>query len=232
MAERRRRIARPLPILVFGVVFLLLPIANYIDFAYKLDISPSNFFFVIKNTNIFALVLAVLPFPVGIGILLVKRWGWWSFLLYSILTIFYNILVLISESEEMVGNAITLIQSSIGFTAMFYFLKPDISAPYMNIDSRGWRFQRRKPIETKVVINGLPLLTKDFSATGFYVEWPSSTLSLNQEVKIDLNLDGEDFKLNGGIVRIDERGVGLAFRSLEKEIQRKLLKWVESQEIY
>jgi hypothetical protein len=58
---------------------------------------------------------------VGTGILLVKRWGWFLFLFYSILVLFYNAMVLISEPSDT--NILTLVQSAIGFGAMFYFFK-------------------------------------------------------------------------------------------------------------
>lgn len=231
MSDRRKRISRPLPILVFGSVFLLLPIVNYINFAYQLEVSPKDFSVILSRIDSIALILAIFPVVVGIGILLVKKWGWWSFLAYSVTVLFYNLIVLISEPNQLISNLLNLVQSLIGFSAMFYFLKPDISAPYMNVDKRGWRFQKRKPIEIPIFLNGVPTKSIDLSATGLYVEWKGSDFELNQEVDISFEFALTKFSTKAGIVRIDAVGLGLAFRNLDKLTIEELSKWVHSKEV-
>ena len=226
--ERRKRIARPLPIIVFGILFLILPFINYINFAYQFQIPFQNFLEVMKTVDSIALVLAVIPFAVGIGILLVKRWGWFLFLGYSLMVLFYNTMVLISEPSEL--NILTLIQSAVGFSAIFYFLKPDISAPYMKMYGRGWRFQKRRPIETDLIIDGQKLKTRDLSTTGFFVEWKDCPYELNQELKVTFPMSTFTLELKAGVVRLDSLGAGIAFRSLDNATSRKIKEWIAKQE--
>lgn len=226
--ERRKRIARPIPIIVFGILFLILPILNYINFAYQFQIPFQNFLEVVKTVDTIAVVLSIVPFAVGIGILLVKRWGWFLFLAYSVMVLFYNTMVLISEPSEI--NILTLIQSTVGFSAIFYFLKPDISAPYMKMYGRGWRFQKRKPIETDLSINGVKLKTRDFSTSGFYVEWKDFPYELNQEVNVSLPMETQTLELKAGVVRIDSLGAGIAFRALDNPTTRTIKEWISRQE--
>jgi hypothetical protein len=226
--ERRKRISRPIPIIVFGILFLLLPFINYINFAYQFQIPFQNVLEVVKTVDSIGLILSVIPFAVGIGILLVKRWGWFLFLAYSFLVLFYNTMVLISEPSEL--NILTLIQSTIGFAAIFYFLKPDISAPYMKMYGRGWRFQRRRPIEADLSINGLKLKTRDLSATGFYVEWRDCPYELNQAVNVSLPMETQTLELRAGVVRLDSLGAGIAFRSLDNLTARTIKEWISRQE--
>jgi hypothetical protein len=231
MPDRRKRISRPIPILVFGIVFLLLPLVNFVNFAYQLEVPPTEFRFILKNIEPFALLLSFFPIVVGVGILMVKKWGWWCFLLYSIVVILYNILVLVSEPNQISDNIITLVQSVIGFSAMFYFLKPDIAAPYMNVDSRGWRFQKRKPIEIKVKVNSISVNSNDLTSTGLYVDWKNADLELNQEVNVEFTFGDNKFQNKAGVVRIEETGVGLAFRGADRKVISELRKWVEKQEV-
>ncbi len=226
--ERRKRIARPIPIIVFGILFLILPILNYINFAYQFQIPFQNFVEVVKTVDTIAVVLSIIPFAVGIGILLVKRWGWFLFLAYSIMVLFYNTMVLISEPSEL--NILTLVQSTVGFAAIFYFLKPDISAPYMKMYGRGWRFQKRRPIEADLIINGLKLKTRDISATGFYVEWRDCPYELNQEVNVSFPMETQILELKAGVVRLDSLGAGIAFRALDNPTTRTIKDWISRQE--
>lgn len=226
--ERRKRISRPIPIIVFGVLFLILPFINYVNFAYQFQIPFMNVMEVLKTVDIVAIFLAVIPFAVGIGILLVKRWGWFLFLGYSGMVLFYNSIVLISEPSEL--NILTLIQSFVGFSAIFYFLKPDISAPYMKMYGRGWRFQKRKPIEVEISIDGKKLKTKDLSSTGFYVEWIEFPYELNQELKVSFPIDALTLELKAGVVRLDSLGAGVAFRALDNTTTRMIKDWISRQE--
>jgi len=226
--ERRKRISRPIPIIVFGILFLILPILNYINFAYQFQIPFQNVLEVLKTVDTIAVVLSIIPFAVGIGILLVKRWGWFLFLAYSVMVLFYNTMVLISEPSEL--NILTLVQSTVGFAAIFYFLKPDISAPYMKMYGRGWRFQKRKPIEADLSINGLKLKTRDISSSGFYVEWKDFPYELNQEVNVSLPMETQTLELKAGVVRIDSLGAGIAFRALDNPTTRTIKEWISRQE--
>lgn len=212
------------PISEYGLIFFILPIVNYFNFAFQIQVPIHDVSTVVKIIDVFALILSVVPFVFAIGILLVKRWGWFMFLGYSLLVLFFNTVVLFYDPTDL--NIFTLVQCIIGFTAIFYFLKPDISTPYMKMYGRGWRYQKRKPVEVELMIDMHKLKTKDISATGFYVEWSECPLSLNQEVDILFSIENQKLSVKAGVVRLDSEGAGFAFRYLDNQSKLTLKKLI------
>lgn len=168
-------------------------------------------------------ILMVLSFSVGIGLLLVKRWGWWLLFGFSALLIGYNVWAVISLPDYWV-NVMYLINSILGLAAAVYFLRPDISTPYMKMYPRGWRFEKRHPVHAKVKINGQEFQTRDLSTRGLYVDWPDCDLDVGQEV--DVEIDG--LLLKAGVVRIDGNGTGIAFRYQRAESRKTLQRLLSS----
>ena len=102
-----------------------------------------------------------------------------------------------------------------GFGLIVFFLRKDISAPYFKLYPRGWRGEKRKPVELDVIIDDRKYKTKDVSSNGVYVDWKDCDKELGDEIiirfkQVDNNSLPKEAKV--GIVRIDEVGVGLAFR--------------------
>ncbi|HMV79251.1 MAG TPA: PilZ domain-containing protein [Leptospiraceae bacterium] len=218
--NRRKRLSRPKTLVFFGLVLLLLPIINYYSISAQTGI---GFFFfrqnlaILNSAEIFLLFASI---PVAVGLLLVKRWGWWLFFLYSALLIGYNgYLLALSKNLFDLG---VLVRTFIGVGTVIYFSRKDISAPYFKMYPRGWRYQKRKPVELAVIIEGRNYKTKDVSSSGIYVESDDLNYEINSELKIQLKLDSEFLELTVGVVRIDSKGMGMAFRNLSPE-QRELL---------
>jgi hypothetical protein len=139
--------------------------------------------------------------------------------LYSTLLISYNLFGLI-QSKEIFDLAV-LGRTVLGTLVVLYFCRKDISAPYFKMYPRGWRFQKRKPIELDVVIDNKNYKTKDISGTGVYVETDLNP-ELNTELKLSLKLPNEVLDLTAGVVRIDSEGIGLAFRNLNPSTKKNL----------
>jgi hypothetical protein len=117
---KRKRLSRPKTLVIFGILFLLLPF--------------QNFRIILFHSDIFALFLMLLPIPVGIGIINVKRWGWQLFFVYASLLILYNLQVFVFNFK--LYNFAALFNSIIGFVAIAYFARKDISAPYFKMYRR------------------------------------------------------------------------------------------------
>lgn len=213
--QRRRRLARPGTLVFFGLVFLLLPIVNYFAYSYRYSIPPEMAGLILKSMPLPFAVLMFLSFPVGIGLLLVKKWGWFLFLLYAGLLVCYDIYVIITNPDPY--NFLALINAVLGCAAVLYFSRKDVSAPYMKMYPRGWRGQRRKPFEIPVKVNETQLKSRDFSPTGFYADWPDCPHNPNESVRLIFELEGEHFHIKGGVVRVDDNGAGIAFRDLTDE---------------
>lgn len=219
-AGRRKRLAKPKALVVFGMAFLALPIMNFLAFSVQNRISlqfPDRAF---QSMDPVFLVLLFAPFFAGIGLIRIKKWGWYFFLGYALVLICYNLIVLFLN--PVIFNLAAIINAGLGVLAVFYFTRRDISTPYMKMYPRGWRGQRREPLQIPVEIDGVQLMTRDLSRTGLYVEWPECPHDPTDAVGIRFTLEGHFFELDGGVVRVDGTGAGVAFRELNDEQERML----------
>lgn len=207
--DRRKRLKRPLPILVFGLYFLFIPIVNYFSFSYVHNIHWTYPKLILAWMHPSELILLILAIPVGIGLLRVKKWGWYSFLVYAFLFILFDVVALIQK--PIAFNLIAFGQTILGFGAVFYFTRENISAPYLKLYPRGWRYEKRTPIQIPVLLNGKECTTRDFSSKGFYVAWSDFLGEPGDAIQVIIS----GTAIEAGIVRIDQDGLGVAFRNLQ-----------------
>jgi hypothetical protein len=163
----------------------------------------------------------ILPVICGIGLYLIKKWAWYLFILYSMILILFNIYATIVNPVKF--NFYSLFESTIIFLGAVYFLKKDISAPYLKMYPRGWRGEKRKPIQIQVCINGTDRLTKDISEAGFYVDWNDVPFEINAEVAVEIETERDKRLFVAGVVRKDMNGAGFAFRSLSDNDSKWIL---------
>jgi|JI9StandDraft_2_1071091.scaffolds.fasta_scaffold08515_6 hypothetical protein len=226
--KQRRRVSRPYTLLIFGSLFLLIPIFNYISIAYYNDIPYLNPKLVLKTLKKLEVVLLLSSVIVGIGLLSVRRWGWYSFLVYAFALISYNLFIIILN--PVIYNVGAFVQTIIAFVAIAYFLKKDISAPYFKMYPRGWRFEKRHPIEVDIKVNGKPLKTKDFSMSGFYADFENCPYQPEDSVQVVFTFEGKEYTMTAGVARVDYSedndqlpiGAGFAFRGLTINSKRVL----------
>lgn len=217
---RRRRLSRPWTLLIAGLAFLLIPVVNYVALTMHHGLPLIAWQAALGRLHPYAIFLLAAPLPIGVGLLLVKRWAWYAFLVYSMLLLLHNLATLLLQPDGY--NFAALFGAGLGIALLVFFARQDISAPYLKTYPRGWRFQRRKPVETAVRINDTPLRTRDLSVTGFYSDWPDCPLGANQSVRVALTIGDRTVEMEGGVVRLDENGVGIAFRRASEE-QKALL---------
>ncbi|MBX7058607.1 MAG: PilZ domain-containing protein [Leptospirales bacterium] len=210
----------PRSLLISGLILLLLPLFNYLAVSYHLLIPPQYPIKILSRLNLIELALMVLAIPVGIGLLRVKRWGWYSFLVFGVLLILYNIYALSTAVSRY--NLVALLETCAAIAAIFVFVRRDIAAPYLRMYPRGWRFQRRVPVEFPVRVEGQSVVMRDASDRGVYVAWDAGRLSPGASLKLQFDLGGESFALDAGLVRIDADGCGIAFRNLSRSDARRL----------
>ncbi|MCR9145019.1 MAG: PilZ domain-containing protein [bacterium] len=211
--ERRRRVRRPLTLTLFGIAFLLMPLINYVAIALRAGIPVSDVAGVFARLNLFEIVLLFGSVPVAIGLLLVKKWGWWTFLAYACALIVYNATVF--ALQPFAGNLGAVLLALFGMLAVAYIMRNDISAPYIKMYPRGWRLQKRKPLVFEIVADDIMRRTKDAHERGVYIEWPECSLEPGAEVTLAFRLNDNRYDLTGGVVRTDPEGVGVAFRDID-----------------
>ncbi|HMU84024.1 MAG TPA: PilZ domain-containing protein [Leptospiraceae bacterium] len=220
--ERRRRIRRPWTLLLFGIVFLLLPFINYFAITQQLHLNWKHAWLGLKMLSVPEIILTVFPFVIGIGLLMVKRWGWWLFLSYAAILIVYDLFTIVRSPGAY--NGLALAQSVLGIAAVIYFVRKDVSAPYMKMYPRGWRLQKRRPIQFEVIVDGIRRKTADASESGLFVLWDECYREPGEEVQVTFTLQGNQYTCRAGIVRVDENGAGVAFRRVDGSFRRGVAK--------
>ena len=166
------------------------------------------------------ILLNLVSVVVGIGLLMVKLWAWYLFLVYGIALVSYNLGILFLDKS--VFTATPLVNSVVMVALIGYFLQKDVSAPYFRVYPRGWRGQKRFPVQVSVKIEGKKYLTHDFSEGGFFVRDNSQSFELNKGYSGEIFENGNSIPIKLGAVRFDNYGFGFAFRNLNVE-QKKTI---------
>lgn len=224
-AERRTRVKKPISIFVVSFLLIVSPIYNY--YLQLLILNQGINWTNIRSLRFTGIEITFLIIPVicGIGLYFIKKWAWYLFILYSGILILFNIYAVFVNPVNF--NFYSLFESTIIFLSATYFLKKDISAPYLKMYPRGWRGERRKPIQIQLRINSEDHLTKDISDVGFYVDWKDVPFEINQEVFVEMETETDKRIFAAGVVRKDTNGAGFAFRRLSEEDNMWILKRVE-----
>jgi PilZ domain len=224
--DRRKRLKRPLGILLVSALYFAYPFINYWHFVSHYNVSIHEISFIMSKLNSIQLILLFVPFIISFGLFFIQKWGWYTFLIHSFALISFNIYAL--YKYKVLKNYISLAEVVIVTAICIYFLRKDISAPYMKLYPRGFRGEKRKPIQIPITIylekGMLAKETRDLSLAGFYVDWENSNLEINSAVKVNFRSEKNIYELNAGVVRIDENGVGFAFRNVSDEVETSLRK--------
>lgn len=204
--DRRKRIRRPFTLVILSLFLILEPLIQLIGLSIWKNVSVRM---ILKDMSLFQSILFFFPMLPGLGLYLVKKWGWFLFIGYSIFLIFFNLFAVFKNPSNY--NYHALIETILISIMIIYFLRKDISPPYFKMYPRGWRGNKRTPVNKNVCINGIWTVTKDISETGFYAEWNGEEYSLGKELTIIFE-DFPELKQIAGVVRIDKNGIGLGFR--------------------
>lgn len=218
--ERRQRARRPLLLTLFAAALLLSPFVNFASRAHILGIPGSEPLQVLRTYEIGSFLLLVAPIPVAIGLLMVKTWAWWLFVIYAPALAIYDLAVMFQDASTF--NTAALLQTVFCFAAMGYFLRRDVYVPYWSPVSRGFRSQVRHGLEVPVRVDDVAARTRDIGNRGCFVYWPECDRQPGSSVHLELDLGGTVFKLRCGVARVDAAGAALAFRNLDEATKQAL----------
>lgn len=224
--KARVRIKRPFSLIFFGIFFILLPVINYASKVIWYGVSIFSFEAIYQSFGTVGSVLLLLSIIVGIGLLIPQKWGWFAFVIYAPLLITYNAASLINNQSSY--NIGALIQSIIAFLAIGYFLQRDKLSVYLNIYPRGWRLKKRKEISIPISINDKFYKSKNIGVRGVYILFTDCPFSLTEEVNLKMDLNGKEIATKGGVARIDQDGVGIAYRNMDKKSREMLARFIKS----
>jgi hypothetical protein len=218
--ERRKRLKRPSLLLLIAIGFIFAPVINITFNSLYYDYP---FLIILKEFPLPALIiLGICPF-IGLGLLSLSKWAWYFFAFFSLTAIGYNIYRFFAYPSSY--NTGILIFSIIILVITGYFLRRDIYAPFLTDDKRGFRSTKRYSTEVFVIIDKTQYRTIDISSKGLSVKWPSCPKKTGDEVSLSFLLHSKPIELKGGITRIKDDEVAIAFRNISKgEIDPNKLK--------
>ena len=133
---------KPLSVIIISIFYFLEPFGNLIQAAY-INQMPLFGHGSILSRLLWSdwIILALFPI-VAIGIYMMKKWGWYLFLGFSALLIFYNIYVYKFLNPNYSLKIILAFILIITLTSAL-FLRKSIYAPYFNPRLRWWETAKR-----------------------------------------------------------------------------------------
>ena len=221
---------RPLSIVLIAILCFLEPIGALTSAAYVNNLTMWG------DRSILSrllwsdwLILGFFP-CVGVGLYLVRKWGWYLFLIFSFLLILYNLYVYTflnpNYSAQMVIFFIIITTS----TAVF-FLRKNIYALFFNPRLRWWEIAQRYrvPLHTVLLTKAGPLTCKtlDISKTGCFVNQQEG-LHVGDQIVIEFRCKSIKISCLGKVINHRKdlpeaiAGYGIAFQAVNGEMKRKL----------
>ncbi|TGN17997.1 PilZ domain-containing protein [Leptospira idonii] len=139
----------PLPIVLVAVIFFSIPFLNFFMTAALYDLNQ-RWDHVFERIQPLQYLLSVLGLVISYGLIAKKKFGYYLFLIFSIVLASYNLWMIawISLGKKLFMAGMRIQASDIVWNAVlttiilgliFYFLRKEISAPYFSLVNRGWR---------------------------------------------------------------------------------------------
>lgn len=221
---------RPLSIVLIAIFYFFEPIGNLVQAAFINDV-PLFGSHGILSRLLWSdwIILGLFP-VVGVGIYMVKKWGWYLFLCFSILLIFYNLFVYKflnpNYSFETVMLFIIIITSISAF-----FLRKNVYAPYFNPRLRWWEIATRYRVPLNTVLftkKGVtPCKTLDISETGCFVDHREE-IPVGSSVMLEFRCEDIEISCLGKVVNkragTNEKyqGYGIMFQAMQGEMKKRM----------
>ncbi len=224
----------PLTIKIIGLFYLFTPVFSYLWTAYALGIPFWEFGTLLRLFSIPALLLNLIGLTLGVGILGVKRWGYFLFLGFNLYLVGHGLHLIYSSgfTKQLIWNLfITLLP----FALNMYFLNKEISTPYLTLIPRGFRKKWRIeiPITGTIRVNErdkFSMKTMDISPTGFLAS-VEGKIETGTKVTVSMKLDSQ-WDAPAEMMREEDGNYGFKFlylpgdklfKDLDKFLSTKLL---------
>ena len=219
---------RPPSIIIIALIYFLEPVGNILQAALVNDMPVYGESGILSHLVWTDWVILSL-FPVtGVGIYMVRRWGWYLFVSFSVTLIVYNVYVYsINPNYEL--ETVLLFIGVVTFMSAF-FLRKHVYAPYFNPRLRWWESAARFRVglETQILTDqgAQTCTTVDISETGCFLSTPV-VLDEGSLVLLKIHCSEAELDCLGKIVRKStEReqvhGYGIMFQGLSKETRKTL----------
>jgi Tfp pilus assembly protein PilZ len=215
----------PISILLIGLYFILTPIISYFTVVYYLNIPILEIKSILLRFNWLQITLNSMGVLVGFGILGVKRWGYFLFLVYNFIMFLHGI-YFIHQFGFLEATVRNLSYIVFPFLLTLYFFNREISIPYLTLIPRGFRSKWRieVPVSGQIVLNDTTwnIETLDISPRGCLIK-TDQDIEIGSVVKIFLNLESP-WETNGVVVRNLDGEQGIQFLYEKKDARYKEIK--------
>ena len=227
---------RPLSITIIALIYFFEPVGNLIQAAYinKLPLLGANS---ILSHLIWSdwIILGLFP-VVAVGVFMVRKWGWYLFVGFSVVLITYNLYVYLYLNQNYQLHTVMLFILIVTVMSAVFFRK-HVYAPYFNPRLRWWEVASRYNIafDTKIITNETTLDCRllDISMSGCFVN-DAGELSVGESVWLIIKCAGDEIKCLGKIVRkspgSDSSGYGIFFQTMSRETRLKLKRLIQTLE--
>ncbi|MDQ5987587.1 MAG: hypothetical protein CSYNP_03332 [Syntrophus sp. SKADARSKE-3] len=193
---------RPLSIIIIAIFYCLEPFGNLIQAAYINQMPLFGSDSIISHLAWTDWVILGLFPVVGIGIYMVKKWGWYLFLAFSALLIFYNLYVY-KYLNPNYSIEIVILFIFITTAIAAFFLRKNVYAPYFNPRLRWWEVATRYRSSLSTVIftsqGSVPCKALDISETGCFIDY-CGEIPLGSQVMLGFLFGDTEFNCLGRIV--------------------------------
>ncbi|MCZ8341919.1 MAG: PilZ domain-containing protein [Leptospira sp.] len=237
----------PLPVLFVAILFLVIPILNFYGTAAIYDLRQQNISAVFSRLTTLQYILSGISLLIAYGLLAKKKFGYFLFLCFGFILVTYNVwmIVWVSIGKKIFVAGMRIQTADIlwnsGITifflgVIFYFLRREVSAPYLSPETRGWRGQYRETHPIPVHWTNKDGETEgdtqtiNVSESGILIPLtPHHFLKEGDPVNLLLKLENEvrapiSISVAGQVVRIDKEedgselaGIQILFQVAQKE---------------
>ena len=222
---------RPLSITLIALLYLLEPVGN-IGFA-----AWANHVTVFGPGGVLAhllwsdwLILSMF-WIVAAGIYMVRPWGWYLFVAFSVMLIVYNLIVyLFLNPNYNFPTLLVFILTITGVSAVFF--RRHVYSPYFNPRLRWWEIasRYRVSLDTRILTSDhgtLTAQTLDISTSGCFVDY-CGHLAVGESVWLQIRCAQTEINCLGKPVRqalhdSETTGYGILFQAMSAETRRRLV---------
>ncbi|MDZ4726528.1 MAG: PilZ domain-containing protein [Leptospira sp.] len=246
----------PIPIVFVSLLFISIPILNFLFTAALYDLSQQKWSHVFERIQPLQYVLSILSIVIAYGLLSKKKFGYYLFLLFATILASYNIWMIawISlgkklflagvrlQTPEIIVNAIF---TTVTLTAIFYFLRREVSAPYLSSLDRGWRggYRETHPVPFHwtnedgeregdgftINVSGsgalIPLVEHHFLKDGSPINLHLKLENEKREI-VPISLKGEVVRLDKDEDGTELAGIQFHFQPAQKEEKEEFIKFL------
>ncbi len=219
---------RPLSIVIIALIYFFEPAGNLIQAAYinNLPLFGENG---IINHLIWSdwVILSLFP-VVAVGIYMVRKWGWYLFIGFSALLIFYNLYVYFYLNPNYQLHTVLLFIIIVTAVSAIFFRK-HVYAPYFNPRLRWWEVVSRYKVtlNTKILTDdaAIDCQTLDISTIGCFVNH-TGDLNEGDSVWLIIQCSGIEINCLGKVVRkateTESPGYGIFFQAMSGATKLKI----------